>query len=133
MKTLTDKRLEPKGDLKEKEKLIQLAKDQEDIIFDIESEIIDSLNRAHKEEAPEMSFSDWLRTKDKDYLLRLPLGLKDGGNVISISSYLKQREKPKIKKLNLDSIAPNKAIADLTDAELAVVRQLLKMTFGEDK
>ena len=133
MKTLTDKRLEPKGDLKEKEKLIQLAKDQEDIIFDIESEIIDSLNRAHKEEAPEMSFSDWLRTKDKDYLLRLPLGLKDGGNVISISSYLKQREKPKIKKLNLDSIAPNKAIADLSDAELAVVRQLLKMTFGEDK
>ena len=80
-----------------------------------------------------MSFSDWLRTKDKDYLLRLPLGLKDGGNVISISSYLKQREKPKIKKLNLDSIAPNKAIADLSDAELAVVRQLLKMTFGEDK
>ena len=133
MKTQTDKRLEAKGDLKEKEKLIQLAKDQEDIIFDIESEIIDSLNRAHKEEAPEMSFSDWLRTKDKDYLLRLPLGLKDGGNVISISSYLKQREKPKIKKLNLDSIAPNKAIADLTDAELAVVRQLLKMTFGEDK
>lgn len=133
MKTQTDKRLEAKGDLKEKEKLIQLAKDQEDIIFDIESEIIDSLNRAHKEEAPEMSFSDWLRTKDKDYLLRLPLGLKDGGNVISISSYLKQREKPKIKKLNLDSIAPNKAIADLSDAELAVVRQLLKMTFGEDK
>ena len=133
MKTQTDKRLEAKGDLKEKEKLIQLAKYQEDIIFDIESEIIDSLNRAHKEEAPEMSFSDWLRTKDKDYLLRLPLGLKDGGNVISISSYLKQREKPKIKKLNLDSIAPNKAIADLSDAELAVVRQLLKMTFGEDK
>ena len=133
MKTQTDKRLEAKGDLKEKEKLIQLAKDQEDIIFDIESEIIDSLNRAHKEEAPEMSFSDWLRTKDKDYLLRLPLGLKDGGNVISISSYFKQREKPKIKKLNLDSIAPNKAIADLSDAELAVVRQLLKMTFGEDK
>ena len=133
MKTQTDKRLEAKGDLKEKEKLIQLAKDQEDIIFDIECEIIDSLNRAHKEEAPEMSFSDWLRTKDKDYLLRLPLGMKDGGNVFSISSYLKQREKPKIKKLNLDSIAPNKAIADLTDAELAVVRQLLKMTFGEDK
>ena len=133
MKTQKDKRLEAKGDLKEKEKLIQLAKDQEDIIFDIESAIIDSLNRAHKEEAPEMSFSDWLRTKDKDYLLRLPLGLKDGGNVISISSYLKQREKPKINKLNLDSVAPNKAIADLTDAELAVVRQLLKMTFGEDK
>ena len=133
MKTQTDKRLEAKGDLKEKEKLIQLAKDQEDIIFDIESEIIDSLNRAHKEEAPEMSFSDWLRTKDKDYLLRLPLGLNKGGVVVSISDYLKQREKPKIKKLNLDSVAPNKAIADLTDAELAVVRQLLKMTFGEDK
>ena len=133
MKTLTDKRLEAKGDLKEKEKLIQLAKDQEDIIFDIESEIIDSLNRAHKEEAPEMSFSDWLRTKDKDYLLRLPLGLNKGGVVVSISDYLKQREKPKIKKLNLDSVAPNKAIADLTESELAVVRQLLKMTFGEDK
>ena len=41
MRTLTDKILESKGDLKEKENLIKLAKDQEDIIFDIESEIVD--------------------------------------------------------------------------------------------
>lgn len=131
MRTLTDKILEPKGDLKEKENLIKLAKDQEDIIFDIESEIVDILTEDYrKEREPGQSFLDWLDTKPKDYFLTRPLGLADGGNVISISDYLKSREKPRIKKINLDSVAPGKAIANLTEAEREAVRNLLKLTFG---
>ena len=54
--------------------------------------------------------------------------MKDGG-VISLDEYRKQKETPKIKKLNLDSVAPGKAISQLTDAERDVVKNLLRMTF----
>ena len=72
-------------------------------------------------------------TKPKSYFLKLPLGLAGGGKVISISEYLKQKEKPRIKKLNLDAVAPGKALSELTDAEREVVRNLLRMTFGQDE
>lgn len=76
-------------------------------------------------------FIDWLKTKDKDYLIKIPLGLKEGGGVIDFLSYLKQKEKPRIKKLNLDSVAPGKALTELTEAEREVVRNLLRMTFKD--
>ena len=110
--------------------LIRLAKDIKDIEFDVEGEVIDIITEDYrKEKKPGQSFLDWLDTKPKDYFIKIPLGLKSGGSVISISDYLKAREKPKIKKLNLDSVAPGKAIVDLTDAEKDVVRNLLRMTF----
>ena len=37
---------------------------------------------------------------------------------------------PRIKKINLDSVAPGKDIANLTEAEREAVRNLLKLTFG---
>ena len=52
-----------------------------------------------------------------------------GGKVIMLSDYLKQKQKPRIKKINLDAVAPGKAISELTDAERDVVRNLLRMTF----
>ena len=56
--------------------------------------------------------------------------MKKGGQVISITEYLKQKEPPKIKRLNLDSVAPGKSIVDLTDAEREVVNKLLRMSFN---
>ncbi|WP_440651357.1 hypothetical protein [Candidatus Pelagibacter sp. HIMB1495] len=110
--------------------LIKLAKDEADIRFDVENEIIEILQDQYNKEKNEgQSFLEWLDTKDEDYIRRIPLGLKEGGTVISITDYLKQREKPKIKKLNLDSVAPGKAISQLTDAERDVVKNLLRMTF----
>ena len=110
--------------------LIKLAKDIKDIEFDVEGEVIDIITEDYrKEKKPGQSFLDWLDTKPKDYFIKIPLGLKEGGTVIDLQSYLKQREKPKIKKLNLDSVAPGKNISDLTDAERDVVRNLLRMTF----
>ena len=128
-----DKPMESKGDGAAKKELMKLAKDEADLIFDIESEITDILTEEFKKEKkPGQSFLDWLDTKPKSYFLKLPLGLAGGGKVISISEYLKQKEKPRIKKLNLDALAPWKALSELTDAEREVVRNLLRMTFKND-
>ena len=114
-----------------KDELLKLAKDVKDIEFDLESEIVDILKQEYNKEKIEgQSFLDWLDTKPRNYFLKIPLGLKKGGVVVSISDYLKQREKPKIKRLNLDSIAPGKAIVDLSDAEREVVNKLLRMSFN---
>ena len=128
-----DKPMESKGDGAAKKELMKLAKDEADLIFDIESEITDMrLDNYNKEKKPGQSFLDWLGTKDREYLIKIPLGLASGGKVISISEYLKQKEKPRIKKLNLDALAPGKALSELTDAEREVVRNLLRMTFKND-
>ena len=128
-----DKPMESKGDGAAKKELMKLAKDEADLIFDIESEITDILTEEFKKEKkPGQSLLDWLDTKPKSYFLKLPLGLAGGGKVISISEYLKQKEKPRIKKLNLDALAPGKALSELTDAEREVVRNLLRMTFKND-
>ena len=55
--------------------------------------------------------------------------LDKGGKVISLQEYLKQKEPPKIKRLDLDSVSPGKALSELTEAEREVVRNLLRMTF----
>jgi hypothetical protein len=134
MRTQIDKRLEGKGDLKEKENLMKLAKDKADIMFDFENEIVDILRSEYnKEKKKGQSFIDWLDSKPIEYIKNIPLSLAEGGKVISLTDYLKQREKPKIKKIDLDSVAPGKAIADLTDAERKVVNTLLRLTFGGDE
>ena len=58
--------------------------------------------------------------------------LDKGGKVISLQEYLKQKEPPKIKRLDLDSVSPGKALSELTEAEREVVRNLLRMTFKND-
>jgi len=117
-----------------KDELIKLAKDIKDIEFDLENEIVDILKQEYdKEKVEGQSFLDWLDTKPRNYFLKIPLGLKKGGVVVSISDYLKQKEKPKIKRLNLDSVAPGKAIDELTEAEREVVKNLLRMTFDNLK
>jgi len=127
-----EKAMESKGDGKAKKELMQLAKDEKDILFDVEGEIIDILrNNYDKEKVPGQSFLDWLGTKDREYLIKIPLGLKEGGEVIDFLSYLKQKEKPRIKRLDLDSVAPGKALTELTEAEREVVRNLLRMTFKD--
>ena len=129
-----DGNVENRKNTHKKDELIKLAKDVKDIEFDLESEIVDILKQEYNKEKIEgQSFLDWLGTKDRDYLLKIPLGLKKGGVVVSISDYLKQREKPKIKRLNLDSVAPGKAIDELTEAEREVVKNLLRMTFDNLK
>ena len=116
-----------------KEQLLQLAKDESDIIFDLETDIISTLqNEFEKEKKKGQTFTDWLKSKPKSYLRSIPLQMAGGGKVIMLSDYLKQKEKPRIKKINLDAVAPGKALSQLTDAEREVVQTLLRLSMGRD-
>lgn len=116
-----------------KEQLLQLAKDESDIIFDLETDILSTLkSEFEKEKSKGQTFTDWLKSKPKSYLRNIPLQMAGGGKVIMLSDYLKQKEKPRIKKINLDAVAPGKALSQLTDAEREVVQTLLRLSMGRD-
>ena len=118
----------------DKEQLMQLAKDEADILFDLENDIIEQMKLDYiKEGGKGQSFTDWLKSKPKSYLRNIPLQMASGGKVIMLSDYLKQKEPIKIKKINLDAAAPGKTLFDLTDAEREVVNKLLRMSFGRDE
>jgi len=122
-----DKRLEGRGNNKEAQGIMQLAKDEADLIFDFESALTDKIIRDFElERSSGQSFSDWLKSKDKEYFLNIPLELADGGKVIMLSDYLKQKEKPKIKQINLAQGDFEKTVASLTDADKEVIKHLLK-------
>ena len=115
-----------------KEQLMQLAKDEADILFDLENDIIEQMKLDYiKEGGKGQSFTDWLKSKPKSYFKNIPLQLAEGGKVIDLQSYLKQKQKPRIKKLNLDSVAIGKSLSELTEAERAAVNKLLRLTFGK--
>ena len=115
-----------------KEQLMQLAKDEADILFDLENDIIQQLKLDYmKEGSKGQSFTDWLKSKPKSYFKNIPLQMAEGGKVIDLQSYLKQKQKPRIKKLNLDSVAIGKSLSELTEAERAAVNKLLRLTFGK--
>jgi len=123
--------IERKGKEIKKDELIQLSKDEADINFDLELEIIEQLQNKHKEFGrPGETIIDFIKRIDINELIKLELS--GGGKVISITDYLKHKERPRIKRLNLDSVAPNKAISNLTEAELAVVRDLLRRSFSQE-
>ena len=128
-----EKEMPGRGDGSAKEELMKLAKDEADILFDLENEIVEQMKLDYlKQGKPGETFMDWLKSNPESYLRNLPIGLAGGGKVISISEYLKQKEKPRIKKLDLDSVSPGKALSELTEAEREVVRNLLRMTFKND-
>ena len=116
----------------DKEQLMKLAKDEADIMFDLENDIIQQLKLDYmKEGSKRKSFTDWLKSKPKSYFKNIPLQLAEGGKVIDLQSYLKQKQKPRIKKLNLDSVAIGKSLSELTEADRAAVNKLLRLTFGK--
>jgi len=110
---------------------IQMA-DKEKIEFDVMQNLIDSIQEDFENERkPGESLIDWLKTKPTEYFKRIEL--KDGGNVFFISDYLKQKEEPKIKELDLAGMfTPNKTLSSLSEAEREAVNNLLKLTFGKD-
>ena len=106
------------------EKFIQLA-DKDKIQSDIEGEIIRLLNEKFRDQRkPGESFSDWLNRTPKDELLKLEL--KNGGNVVDFLSYLKQKQKPKVKEINLAQGDFEKTVAGLTDADTDIIKDLLR-------
>mgnify|MGYP001311163318 CR=1 FL=1 len=110
---------------------LKLDLDFNKLKFDFKSGVSERIVRDYyKERKPGQSITDWLDTKPREYFLNIPLELAEGGKVLFLSDYLKQKQKPKIKRLNLDSAAPGKSLSELTEAEREVVNKLLKLTFG---
>ena len=75
-----------------KEQLLQLAKDEADIIFDLENDIISTLrNEFEKEKSKGQTFSDWLKSKDIEELKRIELS--NGGTAESYADLIDAYEK----------------------------------------
>ena len=105
---------------------IEMA-DAEKINADVENEIIEILlEKYNDQKKPGESFNDFIKRVPREELIRL--NLKDGSKVISISDYLKQREEPKIKKIDLAQGDFEKTVAELTNKDKDIIRQLLKMS-----
>ena len=122
-----------KKELKQLEFDFEQAKDDADLIFDFETGISEYVIRDYyKERKPGQSITDWAKTKPREYFFNIPLQMADGGKVIFLSDYLKQKRKPPIKKINLDSVAPGRTLDSLTEAEREVVNKLLRMSFGKE-
>jgi len=120
-----EKRMEGKGDLAVKQGLMKLAKDKADLQYDIELDIIDQLKKKYELNKREgESFSDYIKRENLEELITLELS--DGGKVISLSSYMKQKEKPRIKKINLSQGDMEKTVAGLSDSDKALIKELLR-------
>ena len=106
------------------EQFIRLA-DADKIQSDLENEIIRLLDEKFRDQRkPGESFKEWLNRTPKEELLKLELS--GGGKVISISDYLKQKEEPKIKKINLAQGDFEKTVAGLSSADKGIIKDLLR-------
>jgi len=130
MKTLNiEKKMPSKGDGSTAKALKKLASEspREEFELDLGS-ILEEL-KDWKKKNPGRDEMDFYEEKG---ITIKRLELDKGGKVISLQEYLKQKEPPKIKRLDLDSVSPGKALSELTEAEREVVRNLLRMTFKRD-
>ena len=120
----------PNTDKMDMNTFIQLA-DLEKQEFDVMQNLIDTIQEDFEnEKKPGESLIDWLKSKPTEYFKRIEL--KDGGNVFFISDYLKSKEKPKIKEIDLAGMfTPGKTLSSLTEAEREAVNNLLKLTLGK--
>ena len=125
--TNIEKRLEAKGDLSEKEKLIKLASES----ASEEKELSDFMDMKYQ-----MALEKYLENNpgktEKDFqqeIIRIPL--ESGGKVIDFAKYRKSKD-PKIKEIDLASLfTPGKTLASLTESEREAVNNLLKLTLGK--
>ena len=103
---------------------IRLA-DKEKIQSDLENEIIQLLNEKFREQRkPGETFDSWLKRTPREELLKLELS--NGGKVIMLSDYLKQKEKPRIKTIDLAQGDFEKTVAGLTSSDKAMIKDLLR-------
>jgi len=108
----------------------QLA-DLEKLQFDLERDIIDTLQEDFRNQKKYDNFLDFLKSKDDDYFKRMEL--KEGGKVYFLSDYIKPKS-PRVKKIDLGSLFEyGKTISSLTEAERSVVEDLLRRSLKGDK
>ena len=105
-----------------KDDLKKLASEtsEEEFFLDLGS-VLEEL-KDWKKENPDKDEMDFYKEKGIA-IKRIQL---DKGGVVSLSDYLKQREKPKIKKIELARGDFEKNVADLTDADKLIIKELLR-------
>lgn len=103
------------------------GKDREVLEADFFNDVLQTLKEKYNEETKDkpMTFSDWIRSKPRDYFKRLTYN--DGGKVVDFLSYTKMKE-PKIKKINLAQGDFEKNVADVTEADKEMIKKLLRMS-----
>lgn len=118
-----DKKMEARDD-------ISLAKDIQDIEFDVLQNLADTIREDFEKERKEgQTFMDWLNSKPDEYFKRIELS--DGGKVVD---FLKRRKSKTLKPKQIDLTSlftPSKTLASLNEHDREVVNRLLKLTFGK--
>ena len=105
-----------------KDDLKKLASEtsEEEFFLDLGS-VLEEL-KDWKKENPDKDEMDFYKEKGIA-IKRIQL---DKGGVVSLSDYLKQREKPKVKKIDLAQGDFEKTVASLTDADKDLIKELLR-------
>src|SRR6056300_300996 len=109
---------------------ISLAKDIQDIEFDVLQNLADTIREDFEKERKEgQTFMDWLNSKPDEYFKRIELS--DGGKVVD---FLKRRKSKTLKPKQIDLTSlftPSNTLASLNEHDREVVNRLLKLTFGK--
>ena len=105
-----------------KDDLKKLASEtsEEEFFLDLGS-VLEEL-KDWKKENPDKDEMDFYKEKGIA-IKRIQL---DRGGVVSLSDYLKQREKPKVKKIDLAQGDFEKTVASLTDSDKDLIKELLR-------
>ena len=125
-KNNSDKKMLGKGDLSEKENLIELARES----AAEEKNMSDFMDMEYGKALLKYLDNNPGKTED-DFKELFRTSLESGGKVINFADYAKAKDS-KIKEISLASLfAPGKTLAELTPSERDTVSNLLKMTFGK--
>ena len=109
------------------QKFIEMA-DLEKIEFDAQNELFKAIEDKYLEQRnPGESFDSWLKRTPVSELRRIEL--LGGGSVVELSKYRKDKQKPKIKKLDLSSVlGADTPVSSLSEKDKDTVLMLLKMS-----
>ena len=109
------------------QKFIQMA-DQDKIEFDLQEELFRAIEEKFREQRkPGESFNNWLKRTPVEELRRIEL--KGGGSVVDLDKYRREKQKPKIKKLDLSSVlGADTPVSSLSEKDKDTVLMLLKMS-----
>ena len=109
------------------QQFIEMA-DLEKIEFDAQEELFRAIEEKFREQRkPGESFNNWLKRTPVEELRRIELN--SGGSVVDLAKYRKDKEKPKIKKLDLSSVlGADTPVSSLSDKDKETVLMLLKMS-----
>ena len=106
---------------------IEMA-DKEKIEADALNDLFEAVQEKYLDQKkPGETFDSWLKRTPIEELRRIQL--KGGGSVVDLAKYRKDKEKPKVKELDLSSVlGPNTAVSSLSEKDKDTVLMLLKMS-----